>query len=203
MKNSIFSKSILMLFVIGISITLLSCAKPEAGKDGKDQAKDGKAAIEKEITTVLNKFNDAFVKKDLNAVLAMVDSTTGPVMLGSCENENTTTFAAFKEMCEKGFQMPGTFECSMNNVKIHSEGNVAWFSSDFTMKMNYEGKDTTAKYTYSGVLVKRQAGWLFAQTHMARQCTCQGNCADKSQEPCCDKDKAKGPCCDKDKHDKK
>jgi ketosteroid isomerase-like protein len=203
MKTLKISRMMSILLALAISFSFISCNKQEAAKDSKDSAKDGKTAVEKDITTALNKFSEALSKKDVAAAMAAVDSVSGPVFIGACPSEISTTYDGLKTQLEKDFKCPCEMTCSMENVKVHNEGNVAWFTADAVMKGTCDGKEMTDKMLFTGVMLKRQAGWLIAQAQMTKPCKCQappeGGCG-PNKEACCSGDKdPKAPCCDKDK----
>ncbi|MHB9054835.1 MAG: nuclear transport factor 2 family protein [Paludibacteraceae bacterium] len=145
MKRNIISKVALIILFLSMFISLRAQASSEK--------------FQKEIKNVLKDWNIACKNADLNRVMAMFDSSTGIMVVGSADGEISKGKDQIRSWLGEIFGFGG-FSWEMNRLDIDSNGNTAWVFMDGKMIVAYQkGGTKITPYRFTGIMVKRKGAW--------------------------------------------
>lgn len=131
-------------------------------------------AIAKDIEKWLQRFAKAYSRKDLDAVMGMMDSGKPLLVMGSGPDEIRFTASQLKKGIQRDFSQVDKLSMRFDWIKTDAQGDVAWFASELKFAVTIHKRKTVYPYRFTGVLVKEGLQWRLRMGHMgladASQC---------------------------------
>ena len=114
---------------------------------------------------VWNKFNDAYVRRDLNELLSVFAPDADVVLFGTGRDERRMGSSEIQAQAKRDWAQSegGNFRWKWHSVS--AAGPVAWLAAEGTFQTKVGGHDTNLPIRLTGVLEKRGDKWLFVQSH--------------------------------------
>lgn len=123
-------------------------------------------AVAKEIEEWLRLFAKAYSRKDLDAVMDMMDSGKPLLVLGSGPDEKRFTASQLKKGFQRDFSQAGEITMSFEWIKTDTQGDVAWFASELNVAVAACKRKAVYPYRFTGVLVKGNGAWRLRMGQM-------------------------------------
>jgi ketosteroid isomerase-like protein len=119
------------------------------------------------VMKVVNQLVEAYARRDIDALLALVVPDSDLVLLGTGADERRVGPAEFKFQAERDWSQSEalTFELGWNSLS--AAGPVAWLSAEATGRARAGGQEMSFPVRLSAVLEQRNDKWLFVQMHMS------------------------------------
>ena len=118
---------------------------------------------EAEVMNVMSQSMEAFVKRDLDALLALYAHDPDLVVIGTGADEKRVGLAEIKALFERDFTQ---FEDTSFKFGWHSVSaacSVAWVAVDLILNLKASVQETNLEGRLTNVLEKRAGRWLIVQ----------------------------------------
>jgi len=123
------------------------------------------AAIEKEIKDFIQKYQQAFQAKDLDAIMTMY--TEDAVLLGIGPGERYVGEEEIRGAYIEYFKAFDKEEWTLTWHKFDNLGDVVWASGMSNINTYFKNKKGEFALNWSLVLVKKDSAWKFVQRHIS------------------------------------
>lgn len=125
------------------------------------------AQTEKEVMTTLKAFADAWVHRDLDAVLALFGPDPDVVMLGSGTDERRLGRTELREELLRDWAQSEAVSFELGWHLVSAAGVVAWVTADLTVHTTSGGTTMPLAGRLTAVLEKRAGRWRWMQSHFS------------------------------------
>lgn len=125
------------------------------------------ASTEKEVMATLEAFADAWVHRDLDAVLALFGPDPDVVMLGSGADERRLGRTELREQLVRDWSQSEAVSFELGWHLVSAAGVVAWVTADLTVHTTSGGTTMTLPGRLTAVLEKRAGRWRWMQSHFS------------------------------------
>lgn len=118
-----------------------------------------------EVMTVLERFNEAWSERDLEALIDLLAPDSDVVFYGTGVEERSI---GLEEICAHAEQTWSQTDSLFQEVGWHSitvRNDVAWVAADSVAHVETGGRAMQFPLRQTGVLVERDGTWLIAQWH--------------------------------------
>lgn len=114
---------------------------------------------------VLNRFNDAYRRRDLTELLSLFAPDADVVLIGTGPDERRVGQPEIQAQAERDWAQSdaGSFNWKWHSVS--AAGPVAWLAAEGTAQAKVGGQEMSLPIRLTGVLEKRGEKWLFVQSH--------------------------------------
>jgi ketosteroid isomerase-like protein len=114
---------------------------------------------------VMSQSMEAFVKRDLDALLSLYAHDPDLVVIGTGEDEKRVGLAENKALFERDFTQfeDASFKFGWHSVSV--AGSVAWVAVDLILNLKASGQETSLQVRLTNVLEKRAERWFIVQEH--------------------------------------
>ncbi|MFC2058124.1 nuclear transport factor 2 family protein [Chloroflexota bacterium] len=126
----------------------------------KADAKTGSAVI-----AVLNKFTEAYAKRDMDGLLALFASDPDVVLMGTGVDEKRTGLQEIKAQAERDWAQAEAVSFDLSGCSVSASGPIAWVVADSIANVKIGGKEASLAGRFTAVLEKRGDSWLIMQSH--------------------------------------
>jgi ketosteroid isomerase-like protein len=123
-------------------------------------------AVAKQIEEWLRQFAKAYSRKDLDAVMEMMDSDRPLLVLGSGPDEKRFSPRQLKKGFQRDFSQADDITMGFKWIKIDTQGDVAWFASELKVAVTACKRKAVYPYRFTGVLVKGKRSWRLCMGQM-------------------------------------
>lgn len=120
------------------------------------------------IESVIDQFSQAWETKDIELLSRIMAHDADMVIYGTDAPEQWVGWEPFKTTVAEMFTALESIKITVKNrsIKVHSSGDVAWFSQIWDWDLVVEGKPVRSEgQRFTGVLEKRNDEWVFVQFH--------------------------------------
>ena len=120
------------------------------------------------VKSLVDQFSRVWETEDMKLFSRIMAHDADMVVFGSDVPEHWVGWEPLKESVEKMLQSLENVKIIIKEqaIKVHSSGNVAWFSEIWDWDMVLEGKAVRSEgQRLTGVLEKRNGNWVFVQIH--------------------------------------
>jgi ketosteroid isomerase-like protein len=123
---------------------------------------------------VLTRFSDAYVRRDLNALLSLFAPDADAVLIGTGPDERRVGRAEIQAQAERDWAQSeaGSFHWTWHSVS--AAGSVAWLAAEGTAQARVGGQDMSLPIRLTSVLEKHGNEWLIVQSHASVPAGSQG-----------------------------
>ena len=123
------------------------------------------AKTEAEVMSVMNQSMEAFVKRNLDALLALYAHDPDLVVIGTGADEKRVGLAETKALFERDFTQFEDASFKFGWHSVATAGSVAWVAVDLVLSLKASGQETSLQVRLTNVLEKRAERWLIVQEH--------------------------------------
>jgi ketosteroid isomerase-like protein len=119
------------------------------------------------VMEVVNQFNEAYARRDIDALMALVAPDTDLVLLGTGADERRVGPAELKFQAERDWSQTEALAFELGWNSLSTAGPVAWLSAEATGRGRVGGQEISFPLRLSAVLEQRKDKWLFVQMHIS------------------------------------
>jgi len=152
-------KSLFILFNLTLLFILNGCT----------QIKEADIEAEKsKVKEVVDQFEQVWEQEDMELFSRIIAHDPGSVFYGTDAAEHFVGWDVLKKAAETMFPAFENIKITVRDqvIKVHSSGNVAWFSQIWDWDLIAEGQPVSVPdCRFTGVLEKRNNNWVFVQFH--------------------------------------
>ncbi len=120
-----------------------------------------------EVSAVLKQMFDAYKRRDLSGMLAVMAPDPDVVVIGSGEDEQNIGPGEFGKSAKRDWAQSESASVNFKEPKVSMAGSVSWFAVDVTFQFTIQGKESKLPGRMTGVLEKRTGKWLLMQLHFS------------------------------------
>jgi ketosteroid isomerase-like protein len=119
------------------------------------------------VMEVVNQFNEAYARRDIDGLLALVAPDSDLVVLGTGADERRVGPAELKFQAERDWSQSEALAFELGWNSVSAAGSVAWLAAEATGRGKVGGQEISFPLRLSAVLEQRQDKWLFVQMHLS------------------------------------
>jgi uncharacterized protein (TIGR02246 family) len=120
-----------------------------------------------EVTAALQKFADAYAKRDLKALLECFASDADVVLYGTGADEKRIGLEQIRTQVDRDWAQSESAAMSFTWTSISAADDVAWVAADGVLKFRADGQDMSLPVRITLVFERREGKWLIAQSHFS------------------------------------
>ncbi len=125
------------------------------------------ARTEAAAKAVLDKFAEAYAKRDVESLLALFASDPDVVLYGTGADEKRVGLAEIKAQAERDWSQSEAASLKYGGTSVSAAGSVAWVATDATFEAKVGGQKITLPGRLTAVLERRGDKWLIMQSHFS------------------------------------
>lgn len=119
------------------------------------------------VMQVVDQFNEAYARRDIDTLLALIAPDSDVVLLGTGADERRVGQAEFKFQAERDWSQTDALAFELGWNSISAAGSVAWLAAEATGRGRVNGQEMSFPLRMSAVLEQRKDKWLFVQMHVS------------------------------------
>ena len=123
------------------------------------------AKAEAEVMAVMKQYNEAYAKRDMDAVLALFAPDPDVVIIGTGEDEKRVGLAELRTQLERDFAQSEAASIEFSWHSVSQAGSVAWVAADCVVRAEVSGQEISLLARVTFVLEQREGRWLIVQSH--------------------------------------
>jgi ketosteroid isomerase-like protein len=120
-----------------------------------------------EVKKVLIHFGEAFSRRDMDSLSALIASDPDVTFFGTGADEERVGLSEIKEQIQRDWAQSESASIDWGQLSVSAHGNVAWVAAHVTLKARASGREMTFLGRITVVLDKRDGQWLIDQWHMS------------------------------------
>lgn len=118
-----------------------------------------------EINSFIEKFIEAYPKKDVDEYLSLFVKDENLIMFGT--GEKWVGYEDYKSAPQKDKDKFEDISITFDWKKINYHGRIAWLAAEVTVNVTIGGQKLSLPARLTGVLKKEGDEWLIAQGHIS------------------------------------
>ena len=123
------------------------------------------AKTEAAVMAVMNKFIEAFEKRDLDSGLALFAPDPDVVFIGTGGDEKCIGLAEIKAELKRAFTQSEQASIQLGWHSVSAAGSVAWMAADAVIRAKVSGQEISFPVRFTTVMEQRGDKWLVVQSH--------------------------------------
>ena len=123
------------------------------------------------VQATLQQWKDAYSRRDLDGVLAVMAPDDDVVGIGTGPDEWRVGPEAFRAQLERDFAQSEALSVDYEPLVVSEAGPVAWAAGRATVQARVDGQDLALTGRFTAVLEQREGRWLLMQTHFSLPAT--------------------------------
>jgi len=131
------------------------------------------ASTETAVMATLNKFDEAYARRDIDGVLSLLAPDTDAVFIGTGADERRVGLAEMKTQLERDFAQSEAVSWEWGWHSVSAAGSVAWVAADLVVHVKTNSQELSFPVRLTAVLEKRGGRWLLMQLHYSLSATGQ------------------------------
>ncbi len=133
------------------------------------------AKTEAEVMAVMNRYNEAYARQDVDSVLALFAPDPDVVTIGTGQDEKRVGLAEIRAQLERDFAQSEAVSIEFGWHSVSGAGSVAWVAADCVAQAKMpDGQEMSLQIRTTFVLEQRAGKWLIVQWHGSLPATRQG-----------------------------
>ena len=125
------------------------------------------AKTEAAVISMLNKFNEAYKKRDLNGLVSLCAPDPDMVLIGTGADERRVGLEELKVQAKRDWSQSEAASFEFGWTLVSAAGSVAWVASEGSVLARVGGQEARLPVRLTAVLEQRDDKWLFAQMHVS------------------------------------
>jgi len=121
--------------------------------------------IEKSVKAVLNKFAEAYARRDLPSLRSTFASDPDLILYGTGADEKRVGLSQIQMQAERDWSQTESIAVTYGWMSVSSAATVAWVATDATFNLKAGGKDLVLPARITFVLENRADQWLIVHAH--------------------------------------
>jgi ketosteroid isomerase-like protein len=123
------------------------------------------AETEAAVMDTLKRFNEAYQRKDVDSLLAMLAPDPDGVFIGTGADERRIGLDEAGAQIERDFAQSDVIFWELGWHSVSAAGPVAWLAADVIIHVKIDEREIGMPIRLTAVLEKRGDKWLFVQLH--------------------------------------
>jgi len=123
------------------------------------------AKTEAEVMNVMSQSMEAFVRRDLDALLSLYARDPDLVVIGTGKDEKRVGFDEVKSLFERDLTQFNDASFRFGWHSVSAAGPVAWVAADLVLDLETGGQEVSLQVRLTNVLEKRAGRWVIVQEH--------------------------------------
>ena len=120
---------------------------------------------EAEVMNVVNQSMEAFVKRDVDALMRLYAPDPDVVVVGTGGDEKRVGSSEIKALFERDVAQFEDASFNFSWYSVSAASSVAWVAADLSLNLKASGRDISLKVRLTNVLEQRGKRWLIVQLH--------------------------------------
>jgi ketosteroid isomerase-like protein len=120
---------------------------------------------EAEVMNVMNQSMEAFVKRDVDALMRLYAPDPDLVVIGTGGDEKRVGLAEIKALFKRDFTQFEDASFKFGWHSVSAAGSVAWVAVDLILNLKARGQEVSFQVRLTNVLEQRGKKWLIVQAH--------------------------------------
>ncbi len=120
-----------------------------------------------EVKATLSRFHDAFRKRDMDSLTAVLAPDPDVTLFGTGPDEERVGVSAIREQMQRDWRQSESASIDLGPLHVSNRGSVAWVAGDVTITAKVEGAELKAPGRITAVMDKRDGHWLIDQWHLS------------------------------------
>jgi uncharacterized protein (TIGR02246 family) len=125
------------------------------------------AATHQQVAATIAAFTDAYLDRDLDALMACFLPDDDVVMYGTGADEKRVGLEAMKAQALRDWEQSDSVSMDFSAPAVSAAGAVAWASMEGSFKVRAGGQEFGIPARLSLVLENRDGRWLIAHSHFS------------------------------------
>jgi len=125
------------------------------------------AQTEAAVKDVLNRMADAYTRRDIESLYAVLAPDPDNVMYGTGADEKRIGLAEIRAQAERDWSQTEAASVTYEWTLVSAAGNVAWAAADVAFNAMVGGQQLTFPGRLTAVLEKRGDRYLIVQSHFS------------------------------------
>ena len=121
--------------------------------------------IEAAAMAVLNRFCEAYARRDLDGLVSLFAPDGDVVAIGTGQDERRVGRLDIRAQVERDWAQSDACSFQWTWHSVSAAGPVAWLSAEGTIEVRNGAEHASLPIRLTGVLEKRADEWLFVQFH--------------------------------------
>ena len=124
------------------------------------------AKTETEVMAVMDQYNEAYAKRDVDGVLECFAPDPDVIVFGTGQDEKRIGRAEIKAQFERDFAQSEVASIEFGWHSVSRAGSVAWVAADCVAQVKMQdGQEMSLQARATFVLEQRAGKWLIVQSH--------------------------------------
>lgn len=120
-----------------------------------------------EVKDALNRFSDAFGKRDMGSLMALLAPDPDVTFFGTGVDEERVGPSEIQEQIQRDWAQSESVSIDFEHFSVSGHGQVAWIAGDAKLKATASGNEMTLPGRFTTVMEKRDGNWLIEQWHLS------------------------------------
>ena len=120
-----------------------------------------------EVKDTLNRFADAFTKRDMDSLKAVLAPDPDVTFFGTGSDEERVGLSKIGEQIQRDWSQSESASIDWDGVSVSNAGPVAWVAGDVTLRAKTNGNEITFPGRVTAVMDRRDGQWLIDQWHLS------------------------------------
>jgi ketosteroid isomerase-like protein len=125
------------------------------------------------VMAVVNKFNEAYSRRDMDSLLALFAPDPDLIVIGTGADERRVGLAELKFQAERDWSQSESLSFELGWRSVSATGSVAWLAAEGIGQGKIDSQEIRFPWRLTAVLEKRANKWLFVQMHLSVPATGQ------------------------------
>ena len=117
------------------------------------------------VMKVVNRYAEAFAKRDLDATLAFLAPDPDVTFIGTGGDEKRIGLAEIRSLLERDFARFDDASVEISSPAVSAAGSAAWVVADLTLRAKTRGREIYLQARFTVVLERRGDEWFIVQGH--------------------------------------
>ncbi len=120
-----------------------------------------------EVKDALNRFGDAFRRRDMGSLMAMLAPDPDVTFFGTGPDEERVGVSNIREQIQRDWDQSESASIDLGPLSVSTQGSVAWVAGNVTLMARVDGAELRSPGRLTAVIDKRDGHWLIDQWHLS------------------------------------
>jgi ketosteroid isomerase-like protein len=121
------------------------------------------------ILAVMEQMSDAYRRRDMNALMAIIAPDPDVIMYGTGADEKRIAQNGIKRQAERDWSQTDEAAITLgwHSVSVARSGGVAWLAADAAFELKAGGQEMSLPARITATFENRNGSWLMVQSHFS------------------------------------